>query len=351
MLFYFDDVAGLPDLPRETVAAALSDLIRAHRSGHHLVVINRASAMWLTENIDLSQRDAAMLSRIAQDFTQTGDLRRRAKVYVNLSTDRASNLIVNGNAIFISLDRLTQYRLLDRAVLLIENLESDGDLYQYLLENHCTLYACNSVSFERQHGGGADLPKVLGHLVGEFKIVCAVVDSDRPSPMSNGVKFAQLTRIQRDSGWPFCFVSSPPCHESENIVPMSLVMSLPSGVRNRTNAVLLEIEGQEKRRGHALDHRYWLFFDVKEGLTADKFGKMEFSDKKWISSKLELAKIDPFERNIEGYGDNIVRQIFSENRFQSELRKLTRHHDWQNIFSSFLEDFVWILAASKRVVT
>lgn len=351
MLFYLDSADGLEALDRDTLSSAVSDLIRSHRLGYHLVVINRAAAGWMRDNIDLSNSDGAMLLRIAQSFAQTGDLRRRAKVYVNLTANRGLDLTVAGNSIFVSIDRLPQYRILERAILLIENLDADGDLYDHLFRNHCDLHSCSNVSFDRHHGGGADLPVVFSHLVRDFRIVCAVVDSDKRSPVTNTQKEANLARIKHEANWPICFFSTTPCHESENILPMGLVMELPSGIRNRTNRVLLRVDAEERLRGGRLEDRYWLFFDVKEGLTREKFEGMGQLDREWVAAKLQYAGVDPLGEDLAGYGDRVIRQVFAENRFQGELRKLTRHGDWRQVFSSFLEDIVWALVAPRKVVT
>lgn len=351
MLFYLESADGLEAMERGALSNVMSDLIRSHRLGHHLVVIDRAAAAWIRGNVDLSGADAAMLVRIAQNFAQTGDLRRRARVYVNLTTRPERNLTVSENSIFVSIDRLSDYRILDRAVLLIENLDADGDLYDHLFRNHCDLHFCNNVSFDRHHGGGADLPTVFGHLARDFKIVCAVVDSDRRSPLTAAEKESVLARVKQEANWPVCFFSTTPCHESENILPMSLVMELPSGIRNRTNGILLQIDAEERAHGERLEEKYWLFFDVKEGLTREKFEGMTQADRDWVATKLQYAGVDPLTENLTGYGDRVIRQVFAENRFQGDLRKLTRHGDWRHVFSAFLEDIVWALVASRKVVT
>src|SRR5688572_23650037 len=110
MLFVLDLTAEeLASLPRESLENAVVDLLRARRLGHHLVAISRDATAWLAENIDLSQRDRAMLARIGQDYTQVGDLHRRARVYVRLTADDVINLRVQDNRIAVSIRRLANY--------------------------------------------------------------------------------------------------------------------------------------------------------------------------------------------------------------------------------------------------
>jgi hypothetical protein len=126
MLFHLDLVEELGDIDENVMTSAIADLIRAHRLGHHLVVISRDSASWLQENVDLSTRDAAMLARISQSYAQTGDLRRRATIYVDIVAGRPENLSQSRNAIEVSIEMLVRYRLLEKPILLVENMESDG---------------------------------------------------------------------------------------------------------------------------------------------------------------------------------------------------------------------------------
>jgi hypothetical protein len=172
-----------------------------------------------------------MLDRIEQEYAQTGNLRNLAGIYVHLSARPGLNLSNNGNAIAISLNELVHYQVLDPAILLIEDIESDGSLYAFLLHNHCNLHGCSHVSYDLRHGGGENLSKVFEHEINSRKIVCGIVDSDQNSPLTINRKLAALRAIARDLGWPFAFALSPPCREAENIVPFPLVMALPVACR------------------------------------------------------------------------------------------------------------------------
>ena len=351
MLFYLDLVDELLSVPNAALTSAISDLIRAHRLGHHLAIITRPCASWLRDNLDLSRSDDAMVARIAQDYAQTGDLHRRANIFIRLSAEPTLDLSINGNAINVSIQRLVQYRLLDPAILLIENMESDGGLYRLLLENNCHFHHCDCVAFELHHGGGADLPMVFGYLIADRRIVCGITDSDKHAPTSSDRKLDQLAHIKETANWPFCFPMSPPCREAENMIPFELVMALPSGMRNPTNAVQLRIKREELARGVQVEDRYWNFFDIKEGLNPDRFERMLPEEGNWIRAKLEFSGVDPEQKSVTGYGDSVIRQILDENKYVSELRNLTRHSSWRNVFSRFFDELVWVLAATPKIIT
>jgi hypothetical protein len=114
---------------------------------------------------------------------------------------------------------------------------------------------------------------------------------------------------------------------------------------------LLKVSQEEIANGHPLEDQFWLFFDVKEGLTPQKFARLSKKDQAWIISKVQLADIDPSEHAVSGYGDKVLSQVFAENRFKSELWKETRHQNWRGVFSSFLDELVWVFLAGRKIIT
>jgi hypothetical protein len=352
MLFYLD-IGGdeLSSIPAEPLSDALSELIQAHRSGHHLAVISRASAQWIRDHINLSERDKAMLDRIAQDFTQSADLRRSASMFVELRGPTGANLASNGNAIIVKVDRIRDYRVLERSILLVENTAADGSLYSFLLNNALSRPRYANISFDLAHGGGTSLEMEFRRFSEDRRVFGAVVDSDRDSPLSENVKLRRLVSIKSDSGWPLCFPTSPPCREAENIIPMGLAMIFPSGVANASNRVLLAIADAEIRNGHAPDQQFWLFFDIKQGLTSGQIERMRANDKGWIVSKMQLINIQTDRVILRGYGDRMLAQLNAENRFLGELRKLTRERRWSDVFTDFLNEMIWVFLAGPRIRT
>jgi hypothetical protein len=209
----------------------------------------------------------------------------------------------------------------------------------------------NHVCYELRHGGGDNLPKVFEHEINERKIVCGIVDSDKRYPLATNAKLTALLSIVQALAWPLGFALSPPCREAENVIPFGLVMSLPSGYKNSTNALLLQINRAEAMSRQAIQDYYWFFFDLKEGLNAEKFRKYSEEERRWIEAKLSLGGVNPYDQNLSGYGDKVIRQLREENRFLSELKRLTRQTSWRQMFSPFIDDLVWPLAASVKVIT
>jgi hypothetical protein len=260
-------------------------------------------------------------------------------------------LVKRGNEVTIALIRLSNYRILEKSMLLLENVDSDGDFYAFILDNHSAFYSCDHLSFECYHGEGYDLPKVLTRLIQDGRIVFAVVDSDRYAPCSKELKVAQLSKISDELNWSLSFSSTPACREIENMIPMNIVLKLPSAVGNSANKIHLAIEEAESALALSDHELFWLYCDLKEGLHPDKLSKLAVDEREWICTKLNFAGIDPKERAISGYGEKVVKQLFADGRLLGELRDLTRHRSWRNVFSSFFEDLAWVFIATPRTRT
>ncbi|MGJ5041883.1 MULTISPECIES: hypothetical protein [unclassified Bradyrhizobium] len=352
MLFHLDEpVQELSKLDADQLAEVVSDLLGAARLGYHVVAISRTSASWINANIDLSMRERAMLSRISSDYTQAAGLRKVAKRYINLTSNDLLHLGVTGNCVSVAVLRLKQCRLLERSVLLVENINSDGAIYEFLLSNRHKSIGCPAISFVRYHGGGDDLPKVMEHLIVERRIVCAVVDSDKSAPISFNKKMHRLSKVSDGFSWPLCFLLTPPAREAESLVPLAIVAQLPCGKGSVTNGVHLNIAAAEKVGGHASTDAFWLYFDLKEGVSVEKVNRLNDAERDWLTGKLSLVGIDPAHVSIPGYGENIIKQLFESNRLLGEYRDAVQHRSWRDVFDHFISEMVWIFAGAPRVRT
>jgi hypothetical protein len=171
------------------------------------------------------------------------------------------------------------------------------------------------------------------------------------SPVSTDKKVDRLLKIKDAVNWPLCFPSLPPCREAENLIPLAVVMGLPSGKGNPANAIHLAINAAEITAGHPLRESYWLYCDLKEGSTIEKFERLSEKEQQWIEGKLQLAGVEPREQNLEGYGEALINQLFKHNKMLGELRDLTRHHSWREVFEEFLSELCWTFVSGTRVRT
>jgi hypothetical protein len=184
MLFNLDcSVAELEPVNREILDIAIRELLRSHRLGNHVVVISRPICNLLLDIADLTRADRAMLERIAHESTQKANLSKLASHYVNVTPIESDDLKIMGRAIHLSFERLGKSKVLERSVLLVENLRRDGLLYSELIRNHFDMHGCTPPSYEPMHGGGNDIGAVFVSQIKGERIVCGIVDSDRSSPI------------------------------------------------------------------------------------------------------------------------------------------------------------------------
>jgi hypothetical protein len=113
----------------------------------------------------------------------------------------------------------------------------------------------------------------------------------------------------------------------------------------------LRVKNGELAQGHSEAEGYWLFFDIKEGLQTAKYSAMLPDEQAWIRSKLQFAAVDPELYDVGGYGERVIRQVLAENKFLQDLRSMTRRVSWRLVFAGFLEELIWVLASTSRVVT
>jgi hypothetical protein len=352
MLFHLKcELADLESCDPKIRDEVLRSLLRAHRLGDHVVVMSRDICKFLIERADLSRSERAMLERIGLEFTQKADLPRSATRYVHVSPNKPTAQI--DKAIWVEFRELLQSRILDRSALLVENIRRDGLLYSELMKAHFDLHHCPPPAYETMHGGGDDTKTVFIEQIRNRRIVCGVVDTDRFSAMSQAfTKRDAMRRIARAMNWPFAFAFSPPCREAENCLPMTLVMSLKSGQSNSSNKDFLEIFEAELAMGHQCEASFWLFVDLKEGVSSKSIGKMtNEDDRRWIQDKLSLIGLSLDHQDLQGYGDKVFDQIESDGHYLSELRMHTRRNDWRAIFADFMEELLWIFAGGRKVVT
>jgi hypothetical protein len=351
MLIHLDCTIGeLETCPAELRDEAVRGLLRAHRLGDHVVVISRELCRRLIEIADLSNSDRAILQRIAHDYTQRADLVRKAPRYILASPNPIKS---SGRSIPVTFDHLISTRILERAVLLVENIRRDGLLYGELINAHHDLHDCPIPSYEAMHGGGADLGAVFVEQIQRERIVCGIVDTDRCSPDSSSApKLEALRRISEQMNWPLAFAISPPCREAENCLPMDLMMSLQSGTTNASNHLYIKIADHEASQKEDCKRAFWLFVDLKEGFSKETIGKLTNpKDRDWVAEKLQAMGLDIEKQSVAGFGSKVFDQLAAHSIHLADLRRATRCNAWRDIFFEFVDYLLWIFAGGRRVVT
>lgn len=329
----------------------LPDLLRAHRKGSHLVVLDRRVVSYLIRRNGQSESDIALLNRISSEYTQNGNIYNKSKRFIDIVYDGLSKPL-DDRIINLPFRDLNNSNVLSDALFVTENISADGFIYEFIINSTKDILGLSSVNFELQHGGGDDIDKVVAYHVGKKRIVYSVIDSDRDSP--NGIVSGKLRRLENlGDKWPLAFVDHAPCRELENILPEELIFSIPSGKFNQTNKILQNIIEKEDNNKCYCKERYHLYFDFKKGINIEIYKTLSESDKKWVKDKLSLVSNEVMELTIpiSGYGENIVEQIRSNGQHTSMLRSLIRQNRWIELFSDFVSDLGWVFVANRPVRT
>jgi hypothetical protein len=354
MIIHFEFTHNeLAALRSELLQEVCSELLRAYRRGYHIVVIERATAAWLSENVELTAQERATLARISAEYTQSGDLIRRCSVYIRVGSFAHGTVRRIGRAVEVSPDELIRPHILDRVAFVVEDIAHDGHLYEFIANNVRDRIQAPAVVWEIVHGGGERTYDVAVDKIRAHRIVAAVLDSDRDAPTDEFRKIERLADAAARMAWPLCFFLSPPCREAENMLNPNVIAQIPSAVNSRQSLeMLLAIGNAEQEAGMERHEVLWLYFDLKEGCSTAKLGNCHADAQRWILSRLGLVgglNMESFV--LPGFGGNIISQVMSSNAISAVLRAEIRTRAWLELFGSFFVELTWICAGGRPQFT
>lgn len=338
-------------LEDERLPETVSEVLRAHRLGHHLVVMERKVALALGA-LGLARADIALLKRLASEFTQTGGLHQRSDAYLSIQNSFHEAIRQNGARVEVSLGTIRGSRLMDPTLLVVENVATDGWLLEQVLSVVATRTRLGAFKIETVHGGGDDIANVVDALLSQKRASVVIVDSDKNTPLSPPTpKIGRLERSFQRHNWVVGRVDSPPCRELENLIPRDVLVALPSGVACGANHVLLQISDAEERSSIAPLERLDVYFDLKLGISADNLQNLPTAERSWFESKFDLIGLDKEDFSIPGYGERIVNQIKAEGRHISDFRSSLSQREWAVKFLGFFSEILWYFISNRRLVT
>ena len=352
MLIRFSlSIDALEALTSEEIEMPFSELLRAHRNGCHLFVVERDVADYLSQRIELSNQDKALLRRLHHEFTQLGRLHERATTYIEISVP-GEKPVRRGRCLRLPLDLISYRTFGGAALLLTENARFDGRLIRFVLRCVRDVSRGPSFSFEDVHGGGASIVDGLVEALDARNVGICVLDTDRRSPFSDVCAVTKKAiNTSAKSDWPLFVVVPLPCHELENVIPHEVIMMMQSSIGCKWNSMVSRIKEWESKGSKREVEAFWLFFDVKEGLSSDEILSLSKDGREWIGQRLNVAGAFSGEWRYSGYGSSVVPQLLEDNRALDEIRKRIREPTWWKVFGEVFSDIVWFGAASKRLNT
>jgi hypothetical protein len=344
--------AQLAASDRLLVASAISELVRCHRMGVHLVVAERATIAYVLENWPHSTLEEATLRSLAQEYAQTAGLLAKCYTYIAIVPANQQFRRI-GKVVDVPLHQICQPYILDRPALLVEDTQSDASLFDAICKNTRDLVGVPTFVWEQMHGGGSRLKNIFAEKISDRRIVCVVTESDRNAPHpAPHQTFNDLTKIKDDASWHLGFVFALPCREVENLLPLEIIETLDCSVeRGKTITTLKLISEMELRTGSAPSESYWLYFDVKQGQNPDRLAGDSPLDRAWIESKLSLVGLANNTVNLDGFGGTIIHQLLQTNFSMARFRDAIRTPKWRAMFGEMFAQLLWICICAPRRVT
>jgi len=341
----FDLTSSLADLEssdKERLHNVISDLLAVHRAGHHLVIMPRDLADWLVVNVAFNDRDKALLKWLRDDFTQSEQLLDAASIRVSVSPSQKSGIVVEQKRIVVGLNDVKWTYLLDRANLLIEDAEYDGQLYLKILDACKGQIDAPNVAFDRRNGGGTGIFHVWKHQVTEGHLVCLVADSDRRHPESLvPTKFSEARTFAVEKGFPFAWCHPLPCLEIENLIPLDVLRLLPCVFEKAADVdALALIAANEEASKIDVLKRFYLFYDLKLGLKpADLEANNPPGSSDWYAQK---KRVGGDRAAYKGFGENILSQLLADGDLLNRFLKQVKRREWWDTFGDFVSLLLWI---------
>ncbi|MGQ3214794.1 hypothetical protein [Shinella sp.] len=324
----------------DKLSHAITELLIAHRKGHHFGIIPRETSSWLLANIALNPRDHATLARLAGEFTTTAGLLKAAEKFVSIQVGHRGGATIVANAVVVGLDDVQGTYFFDQAAFVVEDQEADGKLYVALARACRSKIGAPQVSLDVRHGGGERSKHVLLKLAEEQRICVLVSDSDCKLP-KQGVpaKILSYRRAVSDVGWLLAWVDFIPCREIENLIPLEVVEALPCGV-DRANhiASLKKLASQEESDGIPVDERFWWFYDLKKGVDLVQLEKVTPDHiREWTIGKMALSPC-----TYVGVSETLVSQLLDHKTQLPAFLGLVKKPDWWRYFGRVISMLMWI---------
>ncbi len=336
MLIEFGGSASELELAdRDKLEFVVAELLVSHKKGHHYAVFQRDAAKWILENLNLSERERGTLRRLIADFTQSASLLDTVELRILIEPSHRSGIQRAAGTLTVGLDDLQSNYFFDRAALVVEDQETDGEFFLEIAEACRKMLKAPNVALDVRHGGGERSKDVLMRLAGERRIALLVTDSDKSHPQKGlPAKVLRYTREVSETGWGLAWVTCTPCRESENLIPLSVFERLPCRFGRENDLVALaHIADEEIRSGCPPEESFWWFYDLKKGVDREKLDRVSHDAiRTWTTGKLELANAE-----FAGFGESILSQLLANSSPLSVFLSQTKTAPWWELFGDMIK--------------
>jgi hypothetical protein len=336
---------------RSLLIDVVCELLRAHRMGHHFLILTTDVANWLLAEIQLSAREHATLVRVRNLFAQSSSLRNKALMRVVIDLAHKSGPVIDGNRLAVNLQDFSTLSHFEKTRLLVENSESDGKFYVKLLDGLKSKIEAPNVVYELHNGGGQGLFKVWEQQIEEGRIVCMLADSDRKhfsDPEKPEVKGAR--DFANNLSYKFAWATTLPCREIENLVPPAVLEKLPLAFNKLPQIkALMKISAIEDIGSTPVNERFSMYYDFKKGVeSALKEQKYEQFVCSWVEQKIAHGgSVSVFS----GLGENIISQLLAHAEAWRSFLTHAMSDAWWLIYEDVFSIVLWLGFAPRKQAT
>lgn len=343
------ELALVPQTLRNELA---SEIARAARHGFHSFVIEREAANWLAGHADLNQMSKATLLRLRERYGQFAGMLKDATCYIEVSNETRAQVSNQARVVHMKPEQIVQSSILcSPTKLVVEDIASDGEIYKFLLENIFDKLRVPLPRWVLSNGGGDRIEEMVRADLASKCAVAVLFDTDFWAPTSDPCpKERRVRRVVEEIGWSVVSVFPTPCRESENFIPLEVMLRHKHLAAYPCCGILHKINVKEEDNG-AEDPKFLIYFDMKEGIDAETLVKMSDNQRDWVLGKLGLIGINPEQQPICGFGSGIFERIQKDNAAMSLLRSEIRGSKWLETFGIYFKNLLWVLAGARPQFT
>jgi hypothetical protein len=330
----------------------LHEVVDMYIKGRHLVVVERGTIARIRAVATLNRISEVVLNDLYSNYSQTKGVVNESPVSLQV-LDMESDLRRDGSKFQVGLKKFIEHDFSREAKLLVENKLNDGNFLGTALQRLAKRLHLGKLSFEIGHGGGDDMPALFQSEIDIKRITVCVADSDRKYPKAPiSDKCRKLSKTLKDSVSIAHYVELP-CHEAENMIPLSSMLELPLPRDHIETLTLLgEIEKKEVAAKIPASERLKLFFDFKNGASPDRMIALRGTNqRRYLQEKFQLVGLDVTKVTVHGLGDHLTRRLADEGKAIADFcQKIFSCPYWKEVFSGALSNLLYFLLGSQKRV-
>jgi len=331
----------------------LHEIVDIYIKGRHLLVLERETIEAMRASLEIGRHADVVLSELYASYSQMKGIVKTSPVSLQV-LDLDSDLRSDGTIFKVGAKKFIEYDLSKEAKLLLEHKLHDGEFLSNALQRLATRGRLGRLNFEIGHGGGDDMPAMFKADVESHRITVCVADSDKTFPGApTSDKCSKLRKIQtKFSGGIHHFVELP-CHEAENMLPLSSISQLDlSHGHVETIKLLGEIESQEVLGNVPSQERLKLFFDFKNGIAAEEPTSARRKQQlKFLKEKFDLINVDISRCEVAGLGDHLTKRVAQNGKAISDFSQaMFTCPYWRDVFMESLSLVLYFLLGTQKRV-